>query len=350
MHVPRATILIAIASLPAAPAARAQETVRASLRGVVVAAETGERVSYALIALDPGGERFADSTGAFVYTALAPGKYHVRLRQVGYAPFDTTLVIGTATPPMRFELKHIALEVAAVTVRTSSECASTDTTEARTASSQVFVQLSQNAERYRVLADRYPFSYLVTRRFEDLRGNGMAHVHTDTLRYDSNARHPYAPGDVVRPDPDVSTGNAKVVRLPTLPDFADAAFQRFHCFRLVGVETIEGHRMIRMDFVPSRRLQTPDVDGSAYLDTATFQVRYTRVRLTRVADAAEGVESWEALTKFADVVPSLFVVMLVRAETRLTPTSRDVVRRTEEQRLMQVLWLRARPGAHDSLP
>ena len=60
--------------------------------------------------------------------------------------------------------------------------------------------------------------------------------------------------------------------VPQLVDFADEVFTDNHCFRYAGVSTVDGVRRIQVDFEPIKTLREPDVRGSMYLDTASYQL------------------------------------------------------------------------------
>src|SRR5581483_2285352 len=64
----------------------------------------------ATVTLSPtGGSRFADSSGTFTFVHLAPGTYHVRARQIGISPSDTTVTIGpTGLTTITMRLRHVA--------------------------------------------------------------------------------------------------------------------------------------------------------------------------------------------------------------------------------------------------
>src|SRR5215472_10377636 len=75
--------------------AQAQDTVGV-IRGTVVSAEHGEPLSYATVTVDSTkAVVFADSSGVFRIGRVAPGGHHVRARDLGYAPADTMVEVGT---------------------------------------------------------------------------------------------------------------------------------------------------------------------------------------------------------------------------------------------------------------
>ena len=346
-------LLAAAFSAAGAGRVRAQD-VRTTLRGVVVAADAGERVPYAVVVLDPGfSQRFADETGAFAFVGVAPGTYRLLVRQVGFTPFDTTLTVSVATPPFRVELRRVAVELAGLTVRAIEECTTPGPPDpaADPQLAAVFDQLRQNAERYRLLSEEYPFRYRLVRRLGDELRDGGERVTIDTMELRSNAHWPYRPGYVVTPDPDrYRFDRSQLVHLPTLADFADVAFQRTHCFRLAGLDSSEGRPYVRLDFRAAKNLRSPDIDGAVLLDPASYQVRHTTVLLTRAAQAAPRVTAVRATAAFREIVPNLIVIERMNGFTALDPApgSRAVLVRLEEQKLINVQFLRPLPAASDS--
>ncbi len=336
--------------LAAAPAQAQQPS--ATVRGAVVS-ESGEPVPYAVVVLEPGfSQRFADEDGRFAITRVAPGPYRLIARQVGYSPFDSLISITTASPAFRVRLTRLAIRLADLRVTASGNCRTPGSDSAEAVLAAVFEQLRQNAERYRLLSDRYPFRYRMERRLADVRSNAVGRVEIDTLDLTSNARWPYAPGQVVTPDPDARSEGRQFVHLPVLADFADSAFQAAHCFTFKGVERVDGRDALRIEFKPLRRLREPDVEGSAYLDPVTYQIRHTRVSLTQLARAARGVSEWTARTTFREVVPNLVVIQHIDVLTTLTspPRGGPVLARTEDQNLVSIDFVRPLSTARDTVP
>ena len=83
----------------------------ATVAGRANARETGQPVGYAAISVLPRGEeRLASASGAFVLPDLPPGEVRLRLRHIGFAPKDTTFVVGANdTAQVRIEMTRLAL-------------------------------------------------------------------------------------------------------------------------------------------------------------------------------------------------------------------------------------------------
>jgi hypothetical protein len=327
--------------LSAMPAALSAQTIR----GTVVT-ESGDPVPYAVIVLEPGfSQRFADSTGRFAIPRVAAGEYRLRARQVGYSPFDSAIHVTAASAPIRVQLARIAIRLADLRVTGDNECRNPARDTAEAGLVTVFEQLRQNAERYALLAERYPFRYRVERKLADLRRDGTEAAKLDTLELSSTARWPYEPGKVVTPEPDATDGT-QFVHLPELGDFADPAFRSNHCFTYRGVQRFEGRQLIRVDFAPLPRHREPDVEGSAFLDPETYQIRHTRVSLTQLSRVSLSLAEWTSMTSFREVVPHLVMKEHIHVLTRLidTPRSGPVIARSEDQRLLTVDFVRPLNG------
>ena len=305
-----------------------------TVHGTVVNAETGEPLAFSIVALQPGfAEHFTDQAGAFTFTNVSTGTYRLRVRQIGYSPVDTTLTVGSDSDlSIRIALRRVAVELPPITVTGALTCVQPGPPDAAVtpALASVFDQLLENARRYRLLADSFPFTFVIER---------TSSTGVDTIEQTSgDERHRYRPGRVV----DAGTGpwrDRRVVLLPGLEEFGDSAFVRNHCFRLAGRDTAEGEVFVRIDFEPAARLRSADVAGAAYLDPGSYQLRYTRVRLTRPERSLPEVLGLVATTRFREIAPGIVLHDRVRAVATLPRQ----VERIEEQRLLGVRFQRPFP-------
>lgn len=321
------------------------------VRGAVASAD-GERVGYALVRLEPGyPERFSDEAGGFFFAGVTPGSYRLMVRQVGYVPLDTAISVAAGMPRLNVTLRRVAVTLRALTVSAPGRCENPGN-PALSGNAEliaVFEQLRQNAERSRILAREYPFRYTVERTQAVHVSSGGQRVTVDTVRLDGRARWPYRPGQIVTPDPDSRGGY--LVHLPVLDDFADSAFHASHCFVLAGLDNFEEDSgLVRLDFTASRRIPYPDVNGSAWLDPRSYQIRHTRVTLTNPDDVARNVQDWRATTSFREIAPNIVVQGLVRAVTAYSEWTWRNRRnadagRTEVQKLLGVHFERPLPTA-----
>ena len=318
-----------------------------TLRGVVTAAETGEPLGFSIVMLVPAfGKRFTDPAGVFAFPSVPAGLYLLSIRQIGYTPLDTQIMVrGDAAPLLRIALRHLAVELPAITVTGRSVCTQPGPPDrvVTPALAAVFDQLLENARRLELLADSYPFRFQLERVFQSVskRGDSLK-TEVDTINLESNeTRRPYRPGHVVEDGSGPFT-NTRVVSLPSLHEFGDSAFLHNHCFRLAGRDTIEGETLVRIDFEPPGALPSSDVAGSAYLDSITYQLRFTETALTKPRRSQiQGIRELVARIRFRDIVPGIVLHERVRAVT--TYRSGAKASRVETQRLLAVQFRRALP-------
>jgi hypothetical protein len=214
---------------------------------------------------------------------------------------------------------------------------------------EVLEQLAQNAERLRLLSEQYPFEILTQRTFSNRRQDGSDTVESvDTTLVTSAAHTRYRPGRLIR---SVRNGRSTetILQVPTLLDFADSVFLRNHCFVARGMDDSSGVSLLRVDFKAWSKLRTPDVDGSVYLDSATFALRRSEIRLTRIPRSFRGLAAVRVTTRFVDLQPGLPVPGPIHAVNQFErPTGKQrITAMVEEQLPLDVHFLRARP---DSLP
>lgn len=313
------------------------------MRGTVVAAESGQPLPFSIVALVPvASQTFTTQSGAFAFPGVAPGRYHLLARQIGYTPRDTEITVGPATDTsavLRIELQHVAIELPAITA-TAAGCLTPGAPDGVAAPelAAAFGQVLENARRFELLTKAFPYGSRVERTFALIDRAGQRRANgADTIVEQSREERRYRPGDVIFWGTGSFAGT-QLMRLPELRDFADSAFVATHCFALAGRDTLEGGTFVRLDFSPAAALRTADVDGAAYLDSTTYQIRYTVVRLTQARRAIRGVDSLVSTSRFREIVPGIVVRDRVVATT--TPTAPNQPRRREEQRLLTVSFVR----------
>ncbi len=345
----------AAALLRLASPAAAQEPA-AALRGVVVDT-AGNPVPFALVRVLPAtSEQFAGARGGFGAAGLAPGTYRVQVRQVGFVAFDSTLTLAAGGTALRVVLRPLAIRLDELAVSAPGRC--TDPGPPDSASSPelaaIFAQLRENARRYEILADSYPYLYAIERRFTDFDKAGVAvAVSTDTVEYRSDQRDRYRPGEVIVARALGRDGIQRAVRLPILPDLADSAFHATHCFAFAGVVEQDGERRLRVSFRVAARLSAPDLEGETDLDPDTYQLRTLTFRVTRpsrgVPDlrSVDGTMTLRALHPYV-VVPDAITSTQVSVSRYLPRWGWSAPRVVERQRLVRVRFLRPLPS--DSAP
>lgn len=350
LSVAAALILLAVTAQAQEPGARG-----GAVRGVVHPT-IGENVPYAVVGFTPGfGQKFTDETGAFSYSNVPPGTYRLVVRQVGFQPFDTTIVkVANVALTLTVRLEPFAVELSQITVVAERHCTSPGAPDSTVSPqlAQMFNQLRQNAERYAFLADSYPYRYRIQRTFTDFDyADQVITTTVDTVQYQSNARARYRPGDVIGMGLGPARTAARILKLPTLSDLADSAFLSNHCFSFGGASQRGQDRIVRFEFRPADTLRMADIEGDVELDARTYQVRRATIKLTRAGRAMPGLLSAADTMTFSELFPNIVVPR--RVEGTLVPAPeygvhRKVGRSTEVQELLDVHFVRALPVARRS--
>ena len=316
------------------------------LQGVVRSAETNDPLGYTIVRLIPRfGQKFTDASGRFSFDTIPSGTYLLTVRQIGYTPVDTQIVVsGQGAVRLTVRLRHLAVELPAITITGHARCTQPGPPdrEAAPALAAVFDQFLENARRLELLADSYPFRFRLQRSLQSVSTDGDSLTPAiDTLDLESReTRRPYRPGQIVTEGYGPYRG--RIVSLPSLHELGDSAFLSNHCFRLAGRDTIEGETLVRIDFEPHERLRHADVAGSAFLDSVTYQLRFTETDLTRPERAQiRGLRDLRARIRFRDIATGIVLPEHVRAVTRYRIGG--LRSRVETQRLLGVHFRRALP-------
>jgi carboxypeptidase family protein len=284
-----------------------------AVRGTVVSAESREPLDLSIVALQPGfAQRFTDRGGNFAFDGAQPGRYLLTVRQIGYAPLDTQLVVaGDTTTSVQIVLHHLAIELPPVTIA-ASQCTKPGPPDSSDAAVHaVFDQLQENARRFELLADSYPFRYTLelSERLVTQRGDtGPPVVRRLEFSSRDNRTHPYAVGRVVERAwwPWGSGDTLAIIHSADLDDLGNPAFIANHCFHLAGRDTIGGRTFVRLDFEPAIRIGSADMAGAVYLDSLTYELRYTKTSLTRPGRSAlRDVSSVSFRTRFRNIAPHI---------------------------------------------
>jgi carboxypeptidase family protein len=284
---------------------------QSDLRGTVTSAETGQPIGYTIVTLYPQRDKqFTDARGMFEFAGTSAGSYLLSVRQVGYTPVDTQIVTRNDSPTtVRIVLRPLAIELPPVTIA-ALPCTNPGPPDSSDATLlAVFEQLRENARRYELLAESYPFQYtleLSDRTVYQRGDTGKPEVRK--LHFSSRDDRPYQVGRVVEPawGPWGNPANVLVIHSADLQDLGNANFIESHCFRLAGIDTIGGAALVRIDFDPAKRIGTADMAGAAYLDPVTYELRYTETFLTRPERSElTDVLSMTFRTRFRNVAPGV---------------------------------------------
>ncbi|MGH7619476.1 MAG: carboxypeptidase-like regulatory domain-containing protein, partial [Gemmatimonadaceae bacterium] len=297
-----------------------------------------------------GRERFTNDRGEFLLTDVPAGSARLVVRHIGYTPATVKVAVRAGrTDSAHVALAHIAVELNRVTVQGLGTCTAPGPPSAAAdpVFAAIFEQLRENADRYRLLAEQYPFAYAMERMSSVHYVSGESVITSlDTTNIGTGARWNYVPGTLVVQTDGVR--NRQVLfNIPTLLQFAERAFLDNHCFANAGVELLGGRPVIRIDFSAAARIKPPDVSGSMYLDRETFQIRRSTLRLTRIPDETPQIAAVEVVTDFSEIVPSISVPSRITSVHVLhTDRMRPVLPDTayEVQRMVRMAFLRGKPG------
>jgi hypothetical protein len=346
----------ALSAQVAAPDQSAQASSQAvTVSGDVVAEGTGTPIPFVTVKLLPlGRERFADRSGSFVYYSIEPGQYKLQLRMVGYIPIDTTIVVHASIPSiMTLSMKRIATALEAVEVKAPprrclfpDEMGFVDDPELAT----ILEEARKNAQREQLLRRTYPFEYKLAQSHEtyDPATKASAMVF-DTVTFRSDDSWRYRKGRVVSDDRNRIFGDVRLMRLPTVADLADRTFLAAHCFKYSGVVDENGKPAHRIDFSPDSSLIKPDVEGSIFLDSATYMIRRAQFRLTRGGTVKPAILGMEVTTTYKEILPNVPLFDEIKSIQPLPSPVRGGKPREfrERQKLLTYRFLLAGPPGTD---
>jgi len=254
------------------------------------------------------------------------------------------VITGDSATIVRIALRRLAIELPPVTIA-GQQCTRPGRPDSSNAALlAVFDQLQENARRFELLADSYPFHYELELALREVNQRGdTSRPEIRRLRFSSDDNHPYAEGRVVEPawGPWGSPDNMLVIHSADLQDLGNDDFIANHCFRLVGRDTIGGETLVRIDFEPATRIRSADMAGAAYLDSITYELRYTQTSLTRPERSAlTNVRSMNFRTRFHNIARG---VPLQDSLTVVTTYRYGRPRKIDTQRTVEVHFSRQPP-------
>ena len=320
-------------------------------------------------------DRLTSDSGIFQLDVPA-GTIRLRIRHVGFTPVDTQLVVrANDTTRVRIELARIPVTLAAMRV-TDEVCRSPGAPTASDALAQVFQQLQLNAEQFRLVSTRYPFTSIVERRFSHLvqepkprqksdSAGSLADTvevvtKTDSIEVPSDQKWHYKPGDIIVVSGVSVLGVRYAVMIPTLAVFADAEFVKHHCFHDAGEATVDGQPLRRVDFKAAEDIRDPDIDGTMYLDPTTYVIRRSVISLSKKSPRyASSYDSVVVETTFDELVSGVPVITWTSGRNALSqgasrpsrasnlPDGSRLIDDEESQRVREIRFVHDAPGAGD---
>ena len=331
--------------LIASTAARAQ-TGTGRLTGAVRAAQPDAELPYAVVNLPALSiERFTDASGRFVLGALKTGTFDIAIRRIGFKPWNGRVTItADSTTTLNVQLVQLPQQLLAVVVRALASCRNPGPPDPvlQSETSSLVAQLRENADRYRLLAEQYPFSYSQTRALGALNDANFVVERVDTTMVQSIARVAYSPGNLVTRTASKERGVEYTMAIPTLIELTDDRFIRTHCFGYGGTTRVGRETWVRVNMRAADKLRSPDVHGAFFLDSATSQLRRMDLDMSRpdlLPPELQRVEAVHVVTSFRDIASGLSVIESVCALNQVhTPPGADRVPPSAE--LQQLLGYR----------
>src|SRR5258708_23000382 len=182
---------------------------------------------YSVVAIPSlSRQKLTNDVGDFGWRVLRVGPLRLRFRHMGFAPHDTAVVLHAGdTLHVDVALSRLAIRLDAMHV--TAACARTQDAAASGALTELFDQVRQNAEQYRLLVRSHP----LTRRMSvaDVSRTDAGRVTMGTpevITFDSDVEQGYKPGNVFRRT-ELRRGPL-VGALPELADSADSLFTTKH--------------------------------------------------------------------------------------------------------------------------
>jgi hypothetical protein len=314
------------------------------LVGDVVARETGAPLAHAMVSITSAGRQtFTSDGGTFGFREVPPGRWMLHVTHLGFAPADLVVEVPAsgAAPRVKVMLTRLSVRLSMVKVIAKPSCTNPGRPDPG-ASPDLYTivqQIRMNAEHYQLLADSFPFMYQVQREHRTVHADSSrSAAQYDTLNLRSDGHQwEYQLGDMIGRE----RNGTYVMHLPDLRDFARIQFLDNHCFWYAGLDSTREGRLIRIDFRVDDQIRTPDVNGTIFLDSATYQIRRADLELSKMLPQVPEITSVRVRTTFTEVAPSIVIIGHVTG----TNTLRHGwgrwanVATVEEQRMMQFTWM-----------
>jgi hypothetical protein len=322
-----------------------------TVSGAIISSGSGNPVPFSTVRLQPlGRERFADRDGSFAIYSVPAGTYELQVRMLGYLPFDSLIqVIPNQALALTIEIRRLPTSLEEVRVTAPPRRCLFPDEMGYVADPELALVLNEarkNAQREQLLRRTYPFEYQMAQSHatRDM-VTGRSTLQYDTATYRSDDTWRYRRGRVVTDEKNKLFGDVRVMRLPTLADLADRHFLASHCFKYAGTVEDNGRSAHRIDFFSDSTLIAPDVEGSLYLDSATYLIRRAQFRLTRGGSVKPAILGLEVTTTYKEILPNVALFDQILSIQPLPPPAGggNPVEFREVQRLMSYRFLYGGP-------
>jgi hypothetical protein len=339
---------VAIAALASSSAlAQGAATGSAVLVGQVKLKESGQPLGYSVVAIPSlSRQQFTSDRGGFTLWNLPAGPLRIRFKHIGNAPRDTVVTLHE-NDTIRIEIALALLAIQLPAVHISGACGNQRPDERSVGVlNDLFDQVQQNADRYRLLADSNPFE-LILYHVHGLRGRDGKILATsiDTVKRGPFPFSPYTPRHLIRTE--VDSGPDRRVHhylaVPELADFADTAVVNNHCFTYAGQRKLDGDSVIAVDFEPVPSLKDEvDFHGTVYVRAAGYQLIRAEMELNRIPPElrSSGMMGMSITSLFTEVVPGVAILQQVESTTKFRG---QMLLRAELGQVMNMKWVKGPP-------
>jgi hypothetical protein len=344
--------LFAVVALVAPPALAAQTR---PVTVEVVSAVGGEPLGYSVVSTFlPPLERLTGPDGRV--TMLLPiGDVRLTVKRLGFEPSELTYTVTRASPQLvRVTLHRFAARFDTVRVTAWPACERPGAPSAAIdgVARRVVEQLHQNADRYRLLEQQFPFVYRLERAFSRMADGMEIPEAADTTILASEVAWRYRPGTLVKEQRRylLSRQVDRTMRIPTLRDLRERAFIDTHCWHVAGIEDKGGQRLLRVDIVAADSITTPDVNIAAWVDTADFRLRAATIVLTRMPVEMPTLVRFSTEIFFVELIP--FVPVMFATTATSVHRDDEATERTfiERQQMLDVRFTVLPPPGFEQEP
>jgi hypothetical protein len=226
-----------------------------------------------VIDLDSGVRWWTNDRGEAHVPWPSTNRLRLRARQLGFKPVERTLernLDDSTADTLRIALERVAFELPQVVTREARRCGDTSDSLAKFRSLPALEQLRVGAERYGAFRKAYPFRVKQERRSVTVTVDGKPRsVRQATEEVNSDDwGDPYVPKETVRHEP--LGFSIPILFVATL---ADSLFWARHCFSAPGIQSLDGERVVRLEFAPANGIEGPEWQGVAFIDSSTSLLR-----------------------------------------------------------------------------
>jgi hypothetical protein len=314
-----------------------------TILGVTLRTDRSEPLSYAVASIPSRGQQtFSNDNGIFTLRNLPADTVRLRFKHIGFASRDTVVRLGADdTLRLIIALTPLAIDLPAIKVSGACGDKKPDSVTAATLS-DLFAQVTQNAERYRLLADSNPFKMLVHRvlGFRDTDGQ-IAALSIDTIVRGAFPKNTYLPGHLINEGAE-NGKKTTYLSVPELADFADTAFTNNHCFTYAGMHTLKGDTVVSVEFEPAPSIRSEvDFKGKIYLRARDYELLRSDVVLSKISTQLHrmGIRSKVISTTFHEIVPGVPILWYIESNTGVDGSAPQV----EVGQVFDVRWVKGPP-------